>query len=85
MAMRLELSVDGEVIHIGEGDLEQLQTGLKEFSACEFEANARLITAAPALLDALKGIIDIGFVPEGPRWKKVLRACEAAIAQAKGE
>ncbi len=67
------------------GDKDRRNICIKCWHTKDVESIARLIRAAPAMLEALKGIIDIGFVPEGPRWKRVLQACKAAIAQAKGE
>ena len=63
----------------------------------ETKANARLIAAAPELLDALKGIMNIvsetlgvaGYYPDEDYadWDEFpeLQAAEAAIAKAKGE
>ena len=45
-------------------------------------ADARLIAAAPDLLDALEALLD-GWLPEGPRLDDVVFA-RAAIAKAKG-
>lgn len=51
----------------------------------EFEANARLIAAAPELLDALEEVVtDLQF-SEAPQHRNLVTLARAAIAKAKGE
>ncbi len=52
----------------------------------EVEANARLIAAAPDMLEALDGLVGIGIMnPTGsPTLDKLIDQAEAAIARAKG-
>lgn len=53
---------------------------------CEGEANARLISAAPALLTALQALTDAvdAYTPDPEDWPE-LAAARAAIKQATGE
>lgn len=54
-------------------------------SALAQEANARLIAAAPELLDALERLADLYDTDEGCRSLPEYREARAAIAKAKGE
>lgn len=49
------------------------------------EANARLIAAAPELLEALEGFVSVYGVDDVPRWMQVRDKARAAIAKATGE
>ena len=62
--------------------------GLKPEDAPELLANARLIAAAPELLEALIGAIrklELWGESENPEFFPELKAARAAIAKAKGE
>lgn len=50
----------------------------------EAEANARLISAAPELLEALQAFTDVYGVDDVKRWMKVRDNARAAIAKALG-
>lgn len=56
-------------------------------SQAEHEANARLIAAAPELLEALKGLINVCTHPQSTKadMKQIAREARAAIAKAEGE
>ena len=53
--------------------------------ADETLANARLIAAAPDLLEALETMIRLRKERNPDGWKLAFETCEAAIAKAKGE
>ncbi len=50
----------------------------------ECEANARLIAAAPELLDALQALRDPGRMEDSQWWIEACRRADAAIAKATG-
>ena len=54
-----------------------------EKSMARWEANARLIAAAPELLEALQSIV--GELDEGEVWGSSITKAKAAIAKATGE
>lgn len=57
-----------------------------QHSFVEYRANARLIAAAPELLEALQSIIEIGKRnTENPKYDGYYDAARAAIAKATGE
>jgi hypothetical protein len=49
------------------------------------EADARLIAAAPDLLEALEAVMHIGVVTPHKNWPAVAEQARAAIAKARGE
>jgi hypothetical protein len=57
--------------------------GGRGLSREESDANAHLIAAAPEMLAALEGILNIGHTPD--TWEVAHRIGRAAIAKAKGE
>ena len=68
------IRVDSEVI----ADMRQIGRSFNE-------SNARLIAAAPDLLEALEAITDLYDTDEGCRSRPEYKAARAAIAKAKGE
>lgn len=64
------------------GRLYKIANVLLGFSTEESKANARLIAAAPELLEALESIRDL---PAHPMRKRAVEIATAAIAKATGE
>lgn len=59
---------------------------LDGYFACQSEADARLISAAPELLDALQALIDMDVAYcRGPAVEDAVTVARAAIAKATGE
>jgi hypothetical protein len=57
----------------------------KDRTPAENEANARLISSAPEMLEALQGILDIGKRDlTNPKYDGFFASAEAAIQKAKG-
>jgi hypothetical protein len=52
-------------------------------SATKREANARLIAAAPDMLEAMKNLLDL-FDPYGPEAQRAAKQARAVIAKAEG-
>lgn len=48
-------------------------------------ANARLIAAAPDLLETLEAIVDFEAGPDFSRWARIVQRAESAIAKARGK
>ena len=60
-------------------DIEEFAPGLRFISVAEAQANARLIAAAPELLEALRRVIDSPWEPD--KWRLEVNI---AIAKAQG-
>ena len=56
-----------------------------EGTAAERRANARLIAAAPELLEALRGLLDPATNEDGEWYRQAREAARAAIAKAEGK
>lgn len=75
-----------ELVYIGGAKEPAVGTGMHcTWIDCNTEANARLIAAAPDLLNALQLYIAHAPEPECAIWRDVQNRARAAIAKATGE
>ena len=68
---------------VGRSVLEKVAIVPKDYD--DRVGNARLISAAPELLEALEDILSLNNVTTLPKRKRIWAAAGAAIAKAKGE
>ena len=79
-----ELMLDKRYAVYGQNARHRIATISNYVEHDDFD-NARLIAAAPELLEACEAFVNYSELPFSPGYKDALEKCKSAIAKAKGE